>query len=809
MRSQFSYRFVALAVITVSLAHLAACARHKPSADHFDSLDRFLSGREGTIILSDPSTGRIRAISNRRLAFEQAFPPGSAIKPFVLLAALRAGIVNSDTHRQCSGEYSSPQYHVVCSHAKSLRPFGPVEALAYSCNDYFAHVGERLNEGAFLSTLTAFGFGRRTGVNGPNESGGVLRAGDWGPRKAIGESDTVLVTPIQLLVAYSALFNGGKVLRPDLESGDLSPRAKLEIPERDLDLVMQGMRGSVRFGTSRGAGFDANRELVYGKTGTSTSSNGWTTQGWFVGFAGKSRKPELGIVVLLKRGSGREAARVAANVLNAAPEEMPDTFAGRQIKVKTTGDHRILQLPLERYIAGVLVAEYSVEESSQAVKAHAVASRSYALANLGRHGNEGFDFCSTTHCQRFEMALPTLEQRRAVNETSQLVLVDQSGDPIEAFFHADCGGSTTSATALWGRGGHPYLREVEDKYCERQGKEWTDRISSKQLAEAFMRDPRSNTGDALGNIRVTARDTSGRAEWISLEGQNSKRIRGWEFKMIVGRSLGWNVIKSSHFDVWRDGEDFVFHGRGHGHGLGMCQAGAGAMAARGADYTEILAHYFPGTSISRSSESSAQRSLASEHFRIYFTSLTTEAEVHKALEALEAGYADLEKRLEAASVPFPLNGRIEVTISASTANYIAATGMPGWTAAITRNGKIISQPLSLLNERRVFSTALRHEFAHVAIGSLTADAPRWLAEGLAVHFAGEGPLLAGERSSRLALDELERRIAVPRSAAEMKNLYAQAYREVLSRIRADGEPGLWRQLARKPKKESVQSLPPD
>jgi len=233
------------------------------------------------------------------------------------------------------------------------------------------------------------------------------------------------------------------------------------------------------------------------------------------------------------------------------------------------------------------------------------------------------------------------------------------------------------------------------------------------------------------------------------------------------------------------------------------------MAARGADYTEILAHYFPGTSISRSSESSAQRSLASEHFRIYFTSLTTEAEVHKALEALEAGYADLEKRLEAASVPFPLNGRIEVTISASTANYIAATGMPGWTAAITRNGKIISQPLSLLNERRVFSTALRHEFAHVAIGSLTADAPRWLAEGLAVHFAGEGPLLAGERSSRLALDELERRIAVPRSAAEMKNLYAQAYREVLSRIRADGEPGLWRQLARKPKKESVQSLPPD
>src|SRR5678816_1012118 len=112
MRLQYSHRFVVLAVIVVSLTHLAACARHEPATLHLDSLDSFLSGREGTIILCDPSTGLIRAISNRRIAFEQSFPPGSAIKPFTLLAALRAGIVNRDTQRQCSGEYSSPQYHV-------------------------------------------------------------------------------------------------------------------------------------------------------------------------------------------------------------------------------------------------------------------------------------------------------------------------------------------------------------------------------------------------------------------------------------------------------------------------------------------------------------------------------------------------------------------------------------------------------------------------------------------------------------------------------------------------------------------------
>ena len=67
--------------------------------------------------------------------------------------------------------------------------------------------------------------------------------------------------------------------------------------------------------------------------------------------------------------------------------------------------------------------------------------------------------------------------------------------------------------------------------------------------------------------------------------------------MIVGRALGWNVIKSSRFDVVRAGANFVFRGTGFGHGLGLCQEGAHALARRGSTYRQILGHYFPGTGI--------------------------------------------------------------------------------------------------------------------------------------------------------------------------------------------------------------------
>jgi hypothetical protein len=124
-----------------------------------------LGNREGAVLVINPQTGRLLAVVNPRLAFSQAFPPGSTIKPFTALTALRAHLLERATARQCSGRYARGNYEVLCSHPKSTTPFNLPQALAYSCNDYFGHVGERISASAVNATLAGFGFGIRTGVN--------------------------------------------------------------------------------------------------------------------------------------------------------------------------------------------------------------------------------------------------------------------------------------------------------------------------------------------------------------------------------------------------------------------------------------------------------------------------------------------------------------------------------------------------------------------------------------------------------------------------------------------------------------------
>ena len=93
-----------------------------------------LATREGAIIVLDPQTGRLRAVVNAELAFKSAFPPGSTIKPFPALAALRAGIITEDTRMRCRGKYKREDVIDACVHPPKLPPSNPAEAVAYSCN---------------------------------------------------------------------------------------------------------------------------------------------------------------------------------------------------------------------------------------------------------------------------------------------------------------------------------------------------------------------------------------------------------------------------------------------------------------------------------------------------------------------------------------------------------------------------------------------------------------------------------------------------------------------------------------------------
>jgi len=535
---------------------------------------------------------------------------------------------------------------------------------------------------------------------------------------------------------------------------------------------------------------------------------------------------------------------------------------------------------LEEYLAGVLAAESSVEDEVEALKAQAVVSRAFALKNLGRHAREGYDFCSTTHCQRF--TFPKTKSaisgaaRRAVEETAGMILSDSLGNVIDAYFHAACGGMTANIETLWGAPAPSYLRGVRDDFCATMPhRRWTQKISANQLARALQSDERTNAGPGLVSIAVTRRDATGRAETLTIEGARRRLVRGWDFKLIVGRVLGWQMIKSSRFEVSRAGDDFIFRGFGFGHGLGLCQEGAHVAARRGMSYRQILNHYFPGTRLTRMEPGRFERSsfqilpaavpamtqisslkrvflrrvaapefsrgfqptgwlpfteigvmanggiqksfLSSEHFRATYPAKADRRSIENMLGVFENARADLLRRLEAASLRLAEPAPFEVVVHETTADFIAATGQQGWAAGATRGRRIELQPLELLRRRGVLNTTLRHEMTHAVIEVLSGGReprpprpprpPRWMAEGLAIHVAGEAATLPRiENKSRLSREDLERKLMQSASATESRKLYAMAYHEIRAMIEAEGEASVWRRIAHNTARVSKRSV---
>ena len=533
-----------------------------------------LGQREGAIVVLDAKTGEVRAIVNPEVAFGNALPPGSTIKPFIASAALQTGVITHDTRIRCRQKSKREDVVDSCSHPPNLAPFTPAEALAHSCNYYFASVGERLDEERVSSLLTEFGLGQ------------MLARGRWQPESAVGEGSFLQVTPIQLARGYANLFNG-----------------RVQINEQHRAILVEGMRGAVAFGTAKKAELDSLPAFVIGKTGTSTPLQGFRPQGWFVGVVfGTNKKPELVVVVYLKNFHGSDAAEVARLIF--------EEFAGKQasknssfVTVNKVTESTRQQVSLEDYVLQVVATEASVENEPEAIKALAIAARTYALKNVGRHREQGYDFCSTTHCQRFESTGPRPAITTAVRETSGFVLRDERDELADAYYSASCGGMTANLKSIWNTEGPGYLRGVRDSYCNSGAHyRWTDVIRSEKLLKALRSDPRTDVGETIREVAVSKHDRTGRAELLTLVGDRRRAISGWEFKLIVGRALGWQFLKSSLFTVSRSGSEFVFRGGGFGHGLGLCQEGSHVMAQRGQSFQQILAHYFPGTLVKRDAE---------------------------------------------------------------------------------------------------------------------------------------------------------------------------------------------------------------
>lgn len=267
------------------------------------------------------------------------------------------------------------------------------------------------------------------------------------------------------------------------------------------------------------------------------------------------------------------------------------------LEVRRNGNGRLLvinDLDLEAYLKGVIGAEVPGDWEMEALKAQAVASRTYALWQKRAAGGRPYHMLATVGSQVY---LGVRGERpralRALQETRGEVLLYR-GDLIQAFYHASCGGHTEDASELWGVDA-PYLKGV-DCDCQQISTYgvWERRFTIAQILQALRRD-----GYRLGGISGVASGTitsGGRVLDVQFRNAGGMLSVPAESLRAV---IGYSRMPSIFFEPELDDREVVFSGRGLGHGVGLCQWGAQEMAGRGFDYQAILAHYYPGTTIGR------------------------------------------------------------------------------------------------------------------------------------------------------------------------------------------------------------------
>jgi len=284
----------------------------------------------------------------------------------------------------------------------------------------------------------------------------------------------------------------------------------------------------------------------------------------------------------------------------------PRAVVPETLSVRTAAG--ISAMGLEDYVLGSVLAEVSPVNETAAATEHifeiqAVIARTYATSRLGRHRDEGFDFCSTTHCQVFDPARLATSRfaavaRAAVERTAGRILT-YGARPVEALFHSDCGGVTASADTVWGGPAVPYLRAQADDVPEPAHRTWRFEASAAAVRDALAADARTNVGRTLARIEIATTDASGRASELTLSGERALTVRGDTLRAVLNRRFGDRAIQSTRLSITRAGTRYVFEGTGFGHGVGLCQRGAAARVRRGDPVPDILRAYYPGTTLQK------------------------------------------------------------------------------------------------------------------------------------------------------------------------------------------------------------------
>ena len=299
-------------------------------------------------------------------------------------------------------------------------------------------------------------------------------------------------------------------------------------------------------------------------------------------------------------------------------------------------------LPVEHYLASVISSEMKATAGVELLKAHAVISRSWLLAQMKRREENQeqkngffsfikkddelirwydredhtiFDVCADDHCQRYQgitkQTSPAVEQ--ALEATCGQVLC--YGDGIcDARFSKCCGGRTEEFQYCWEDTPKPYLVSVDDPFCHTSDKavlsqvlndydqetndfyHWTVEYTSDELSSLVNRKLKDDFG-TITDLIPLERGKSGRIWKLQIVGTKKTFTIGKELE--IRRALSESHLYSSAFDVEKTPVGFRLHGRGWGHGVGLCQIGAAVMGQQGYNYKQILLHYYRNAEIKR------------------------------------------------------------------------------------------------------------------------------------------------------------------------------------------------------------------
>jgi stage II sporulation protein D len=276
----------------------------------------------------------------------------------------------------------------------------------------------------------------------------------------------------------------------------------------------------------------------------------------------------------------------------------------------------------DKLLAGLVPAEMYPDAPAAALEAQAIAARTELLQKIGRRNlTDPFLLCSTQQCQVYAGAgKEDPRTTKAVERTRGIVLLRDGGGMVDIRYSASCGGHTEDNDTIWGGEADPSLRgraddpkaamtritddnlgaflaeNPKDTWCGRVEHghskfRWTERITTEDLTTRIAIEY-----PEIGRVKALAakqRGVSGRIATLTITGDKSAvEVTG---DLHIRRLLGG--LKSTLFEIARDGNSFVFHGAGFGHGVGMCQLGAIGMAEAGKTHDQILGHYYRGSHV--------------------------------------------------------------------------------------------------------------------------------------------------------------------------------------------------------------------